>query len=93
MTTNPVKAIREKCLCCCYDSANEVALCHFEACPLWPWRMGKNPYRKKKVLTNEQKLAMTERLRKAREKTLPMGTENFKDDSSDGESAEDIPLF
>ena len=93
MTTNPVKVIREKCLRCCCDSANEVTLCHIEACPLWPWRMGKNPYRKKKVLTNEQKLAMTERLRKAREKTLPMGTENFEDVSSDGESAEDIPLF
>ena len=34
MTTNPVKVIREKCLRRCCDSANEVALCHIEACPL-----------------------------------------------------------
>ena len=93
MTTNPVKVIREKCLRCCCDSANEVALCHIEACPLWPWRMGKNPYRKKKVLTNEQKLVITERLRKAREKTLPMVMQNFEDGSSDRESAEYISLF
>ena len=55
--------------------------------------MGKNPYRKKKILTNEQKLAAAERLRKARTKTLPMGMEKFEGDSSDEESAEDIPLF
>lgn len=44
--TNPVKVIREKCLDCCCGSIKEVALCTAERCPLWPWRMGKNPYRK-----------------------------------------------
>ena len=44
--TNPTKVIREKCLDCCCGSANEVKLCTAERCPLWPWRMGKNPYRK-----------------------------------------------
>lgn len=93
MTTNPVKVIREKCLRCCCDSKREVELCPIESCPLWPWRMGKNPYRKKPVYTNEQKLAIAERLRKARAKTLPIGMENFEGDPSDEESAEEIPLF
>ena len=44
--TNPVKVIREKCLDCCCGSPNEVKLCTAVNCPLHPWRMGKNPYRK-----------------------------------------------
>jgi hypothetical protein len=44
--TNPVKVIREKCIDCCCGSVYEVAKCTAEKCPLWPWRMGKNPYRK-----------------------------------------------
>lgn len=60
--TNPVKVIREKCLDCCCGSIKEVKLCTAERCPLWPWRMGKNPYRKVRVLTDEQKAAMCDRL-------------------------------
>ena len=60
--TNPVKVIREKCLDCSCGSANEVKPCTAERCPLWPWRMGKNPYRNARVLTDEQKAAMRERL-------------------------------
>ena len=60
--TNPTKVIREKCLDCCCGSIKEVKLCAAERCPLWPWRMGKNPYRKARVLTDEQKAAMRDRL-------------------------------
>lgn len=45
MQTNPVKAIREKCLDCCCWSANEVKMCPDEKCALHPFRFGKNPYR------------------------------------------------
>ena len=44
--TSPVKVIREKCLDCCCGSQHEVKLCTAVRCPLHPWRMGKNPYRK-----------------------------------------------
>ena len=44
--TNPVKVIREKCLDCCCGSWFEVEKCTAVNCPLYPWRMGKNPYRK-----------------------------------------------
>lgn len=68
MTTNPVKVIREKCLRCCCDSVKEVELCPIEACPLWPFRMGKNPYRKKTELTDEQRKAASERMKALRAK-------------------------
>ena len=64
--TNPVKAIRAYCLECVRGSAHEVKLCPIEECPLHPFRFGKNPYRTKKELTEEQKAAMVERLEKAR---------------------------
>ena len=44
--TNPTKAIREKCIDCCCGSMYEVEKCTAVNCPLHPWRMGKNPYRK-----------------------------------------------
>lgn len=59
--TNPVKAIRAKCLDCCYGSSNEVKLCPAEDCPLHPFRFGKNPYR-----PEEQRQAIAERLSKNR---------------------------
>jgi hypothetical protein len=62
---NPLKAIREKCLDCCCSNAAEVRKCVATDCPLWPLRMGTNPFRKKRELTPEQKCQRTERLAKA----------------------------
>jgi hypothetical protein len=42
----PLKAIRAKCLDCCCQQANEVRLCTVKGCPLYDYRMGKNPNRK-----------------------------------------------
>ena len=61
METNPVKAIRAKCLDCCCDQANEVKLCPVKDCSHWPCRFGKNPYRTR-TLTPEQREAAAERL-------------------------------
>ncbi len=63
--TSPLKAIREKCLDCAYD-ANEVKLCPCKDCALYPFRFGKNPYIKREM-SDEQRLASVERLKKARE--------------------------
>ena len=41
----PVKAMRAKCLDCCCGQAKEVRNCPATDCPLWPYRMGKNPTR------------------------------------------------
>lgn len=65
--TNPVKAIREKCLDCCCGSTLEVKECNVVKCPIYPFRMGKNPFRQKREMTEEQKKAIGDRLREARE--------------------------
>lgn len=39
----PVRAIRAKCLDCCAFSSKEVKLCRSYSCPLWQYRLGKNP--------------------------------------------------
>lgn len=65
--TNPVKAIREKCRDCCNGSITEIDACTVSACQLHPFRFGKNPYRTKRELSDEQKEGMAKRLAKARE--------------------------
>ena len=43
----PVKAIRKYCVDhCCAGSTLEVRECKATDCPLYPYRMGKNPSRK-----------------------------------------------
>lgn len=58
-----LKVIREKCLDCCVYQHSEVRKCHIKECSLWPYRMGNNPFRKRKM-TDEKKKAATERLKK-----------------------------
>jgi hypothetical protein len=64
--TNPVKAIREKCLDCCCGSTSEVKDCTVERCPLYPYRLGKNPFRQKREMSEEQRKAVGDRLRESR---------------------------
>lgn len=54
--TNPIKAIRDKCLNdCCAGSSYEVENCLCPSCPLYPFRFGKNPFRTPRVLSDEHK--------------------------------------
>lgn len=66
MPKNPVKAIREFCLDCCGDSSATVKGCTATNCALYPFRLGKNPFRSKRELTEEQKEAAKVRLAAAR---------------------------
>lgn len=50
---NPMKAIREKCLDCTCQQPIEVKECTVKTCALYPFRMGVNPYRAKRVLSPE----------------------------------------
>jgi len=65
---NPVKVIRQKCLDCCCGQRAEVDNCTVKKCPLYLWRMGKNPYRVKRTrnLSDEDKTALGTRLRESR---------------------------
>ena len=65
--TSPIKAIRAKCLDCCCGSSNEVKLCTCTRCALYAFRFGKNPYRKTRELTDEERAEAAERMKKARE--------------------------
>ena len=62
---NPLKAIRETCLDCCCGNASEVRKCVAVDCPSWPFRMGTNPFRKKRELSSKQKCERAARLAKA----------------------------
>ena len=41
---SPIKAIRAKCVDCCAGDMSEVRKCVATGCPLWPFRMGRNPF-------------------------------------------------
>ena len=64
--TNPVKAIRAKCIDCCCGSTAEVKECQATKCPLYPFRLGKNPYRQRREMSEEQKQVLADRLKEAR---------------------------
>src|SRR5262245_3120754 len=51
---NPVKAIRARCLDCRCGNASEVRKCVAVECPSWPFRMGTNPFRAKRQLSEAQ---------------------------------------
>src|SRR6476646_5946287 len=54
---NPLKALRARCLDCCCGSAPEVRKCTAVACPSWPFRMGVNPFRKTRTLSEDRRRA------------------------------------
>ena len=64
---SPLKAIRKNCILC-IGSIREVPNCTAEkSCPLFPFRMGKNPFRTPRVVTDEQREAARERFKRSRE--------------------------
>lgn len=58
-----LKVIREKCMDCCIGQHSEVKMCSITNCPLWPYRMGKNPFHQRKM-TDEQKQVATQSLKR-----------------------------
>lgn len=63
---SPLKTIRKYCLTCCCESAHEVKVCPAKECELYPYRLGHDPRKGKRVLTDEDKEIMRERMAKAR---------------------------
>jgi hypothetical protein len=47
---SPMEAIRRKCLDCCAGQIIEVRLCEAVTCALWPFRAGRHPYTKTRLL-------------------------------------------
>ena len=50
---SPTEAIRRKCLDCCCGQIVEVKLCEAITCPLWPFRAGRHPYTKTRLLQTD----------------------------------------
>ena len=48
----------------------EVRECVMLDCPLYPYRLGKSPNRKPRILTDEEREALRQRMAKMREKQL-----------------------
>lgn len=67
MLLSPIKSIRKYCLSCCLESEHEVKLCPDDECPLYPYRLGKNPNIKRREMTDEQLAAARERMKKVRD--------------------------
>ena len=66
----PLRAIRAKCLDCSAGSAKEVRECVMLDCPLYPYRLGKSPNRKPRILTDEEREALRQRMARMRQKQL-----------------------
>lgn len=60
-----LRLIREHCIECCGYSAYEADRCPAEKCHLWAYRQGKDP--NKRVMSEEDRKALAERLKKGRE--------------------------
>lgn len=73
-------AIRDYCvrICMC-GSIKAVAKCASGDCPLWPFKMGTDPWREKREMTDEQRQAAVARLagarRAAKEQTEALGND------------------
>ena len=65
--TSPLSAIKAFCLECCGYERNEVKKCTAPYCPLWEFRDGHNPYRKGREYTDEERIELAERMKRARE--------------------------
>ena len=66
----PLSAIRAKCIDCSAGSMKEVRECVMLDCPLYRYRLGKSPNRKPRILTDEEREALRQRMAKMREKQL-----------------------
>ena len=61
---SPLQAIKRKCLYdCCAGDTTEYRECKNKSCWLYPFRLGHNPYRKKKDYTDEELKIMRERIK------------------------------
>lgn len=59
---NPLKAIRGKCIDCSGGIKSEVRKCTATGCSLWPFRMSKNPFRKRSELSDSERELRAARL-------------------------------
>src|SRR5882672_4763556 len=79
-----LRVIQAKCLDCCGGSAGEVRKCTATGCPLWPYRLGTNPLRERRVMSEEQRAASILRLAKNRAEKSSRGVAGSGEGEEDG---------
>jgi hypothetical protein len=60
-----LRVIRANCIECSGGAEAEVRRCRMVACPMWPYRMGTNPFHRQE-LSKEEREVRAERLGRAR---------------------------
>ena len=63
----PMQAIKAKCIECCCGDKKEARMCAITRCPIWQFleeRRKQKETKAKRILTAEEKAALSERLRK-----------------------------
>lgn len=63
----PLKSIHLYCVDCTGGSIKELRLCPCFSCPLYAYRFGKSPFRKKTMLSDEERKRRGEFLRRMKE--------------------------
>lgn len=66
---NVLRAIKLKCLDCSTYNINEIKECPVKNCPLYPFRLGKNPFRKRE-LSEEERTKLSERMKNIKRNNL-----------------------
>ena len=62
-----LKTIRAKCLDCTCDQIKEVQHCPAKGCVLWPFRMGKDPDKRTRPMTEAKRVSLDAARKKAAE--------------------------
>ena len=65
---SPIKAIRTHCLECLGWSSDEVIKCSLKTCPLYPFRKGTDPGRKREY-SKEERIKIGERFKLQRKQS------------------------
>jgi hypothetical protein len=52
-------AVRQNCIECCAGNQAEVRRCRAIACPMWPYRMGANPFVSRTLTDSQREEART----------------------------------
>ena len=63
-----LKTIRQKCLDCVCFQPKEVELCPSTHCAIWPYRMGKDPYKTPRIPSAAQKESLAKALAARKQK-------------------------
>ena len=71
--TSTLKAIRADCIDCMGGQRGLVRDCELRGCPLWPYRMGKNPFHTRKMTDEQRQRLVDQGKRAAAEKTVRNG--------------------